>query len=477
MSGRKGKKRNNVNKKTKVSNAMLASPNGAGGVQDQGARRQINNNTSNPVDDGALSFNGARWIEMYRKEWTAQKIVDIPVGDMLRNGWEYEGLEEGEELRVNTNLLKLDFNRSLRSCLTLERLTGGCVMFMGVKDDVDDPSVPLDPTSVDQGDLAFVNVIPRNRVSVTEFDNDPLSATYGHPMVYLVNDQDVHESRLIIFDGDPLLRNMNALDGFINRNDSFGDSVLAPVWDDIVRSIGSRAGAAHLIDRASVLVIINQALLAQSEAKAGEQAIAKLDSLADQLSLYGAAMVDGKNTNLEQWNANFGSVPELLEKFLQIISAGSDIPATRFLGQAPGGLNATGTSDLENYYNMIDARRETGLRHKLDKFFNVQMRSVFGNQFRPEMLELEFKPLWNMSETELSTIRSQDTVNVVSLVNSGMVSANEGMEELQAKDAWETDLPSEDLGQGLDLLEEEETQTADEILQELSAIGASEVIA
>lgn len=37
------------------------------------------------------------------------------------------------------------------------------------------------------------------------------------------------------------------------------------------------------------------------------------------------------------------------------LQRGLDILATRFLGQAPGGLNATGESDLQNYYNMIDA--------------------------------------------------------------------------------------------------------------------------
>jgi phage-related protein (TIGR01555 family) len=52
----------------------------------------------------------------------------------------------------------------------------------------------------------------------------------------------------------------------------------------------------------------------------------------------------------ETKSASFAQLPEVLDRFLQIVSGAADIPATRLLGQSPAGMNATGESDLRNYY-------------------------------------------------------------------------------------------------------------------------------
>ena len=214
---------------------------------------------------------------------------------------------------------------------------------------------------------------------------------------------------------------------------------MAPIYDDIIRSIGTRQAAYHLIHRASVLLIHNENVLAQQESKEGKKALEKLDDIADQMDLYQAAMIDGKKINLDQWSATFGSVPELVDKYLQILAAASDIPATRFLGQAPGGLNATGTSDLENYYNAIDAHRSGPLNQQLEKFFNIAMRSEFGKEFNESMTKLEFPPLWNLSESEEATVRGQDTTNIVNAFNAGLIDANFANRELKDRDIYIND--------------------------------------
>lgn len=62
--------------------------------------------------------------------------------------------------------------------------------------------------------------------------------------------------------------------------------------------------------------------------------MAKMRELVEQLSIYRGAVIDGKGAKVSQHNASFGSVPELVMTFTQLLSAASDIPATRFLGQA-----------------------------------------------------------------------------------------------------------------------------------------------
>lgn len=447
--GKKRSKRYKNAKKLKIQNANTVGASGAGQRQDQGRNTRTSFGGSHPLNRNELQ-RIQEYAMLYHTEWTAQKIVDIPVKDMLRNGWEYKGFDEDQNKAMKKDLRKLGFNKSLKQGLTLERLIGGAVLLMGVKDENDDPSQPLNVENVDEGDLTFVNMIPKTNVHVLETDTNPFSPTFGQPMVYNVWSKPVHRSRLIIFDGDPLTSNGQTDLSFKKlRNDGFGESVLSPVYDDIIRSMGSRQGAMHLINRASVLLIQNESMQAQLESKGGANALQKLDDIADQMSMFQSAMIDGKKVSLDQFSASFGSVPELLISFLQILSAGSDIPATRFLGQAPGGLNATGESDLENYYNMIDSNRENRLQPQLEKFFQVQMRSLFGRGFDSDSVELEFPPLWNMSELDKSTIRVNDTNNSVALVGAGIIDATTAQEELKERDALEVDpeaSPDLDLG-------------------------------
>jgi phage-related protein (TIGR01555 family) len=443
----------------RAQNSLVAGRSGQGGVQDRGSWQRLNNITSHPLDRNRNQWARAReWVNLYHKEWTVKKIVQIPVDDMLRESWSYKNLNEDQAAAIEKNMLKLHFKKSLRNALRLERLIGGAVLLMGLRDTEDDPSKPLDYATIQQGDLQFVNMIPRTRISNAEWENNPLSPNFGKPKSYSIDGQHVHESRLLIFDGDPITDNPKSELTYLTvSNDGFGESVIAPIYDDIMRSVGSRQAANHLIQRASVLLIQNQSMQQMLESDAGQEAMQKLDNIADQMDIYQAAMIDGKKVNVDQWSASFGSVPELLMQFLQIISAASDIPATRFLGQAPGGLNATGESDLENYYNMIEAQRETRLRFQLEKFLQVQMRSLFGNAFDESMLEIEFDPLWNLSEEKLAAIRAQDAANITNAYNSGLIDGGFANRELKEREVWLNEPDPEMLGDSLALEGQDES--------------------
>jgi len=51
------------------------------------------------------------------------------------------------------------------------------------------------------------------------------------------------------------------------------------------------------------------------------------------------------------------------------------VPVTRFLGQSPAGLSATGDSETRNYYDMISARPEIDLRPQLERLDRLIARS------------------------------------------------------------------------------------------------------
>lgn len=452
-------------KPVKVENSTNTSKAKASGAQDQGVGYQTNQFSSHPLDrSNSEVTRAAGWEGLYYKEWTARKIIDIPVGDALRGGWKYSegGLTDEQARLLAKHDERLNFPRSLRQSLKMERLLGGAVDFMGIAEKPGVTSAqPVNPALIQKGDLQFINPVPRTRVSRTDFVDTPLSPDYNTVEFYYIGGAKVHRSRLLVFDGDPITQSQSlSTAGRFVSQDGFGTSVLAPIWDDIMRSVGTRQAAFHLINRASVLLMEVDDLKNMLDNKQGKDALNKLDEIADQLSMYQAAMVD-KNSNISQLTTSFGSVPELLDQYLQIISAASDIPATRFLGVAPGGLNATGESDLENYYNSIEEIRENKIIPRIRKYLNIAVPSVFGQNsgIDPNEIKIEFQSLWQLDDVQSATVRQADSGSISTLVTAGIITGDEAISELRAREVLITDETDPEKNPDVGVNEVDDTQS------------------
>lgn len=399
------------NKKARVraknQRSFMTSQSGAGSNLDRGAGYSPGQLLGSPYDRDRNNVN------LWYTTWEAKKIVNIPVSDMLREKWEYKGLREETVKIIETNNDDLRVLQHFTMALRLERLIGGAALVIGIADGQDDPSQPINWNHADKkGWLKFINIINRQRISKVENNTDVMSPNYGFPERYHIDGTVVHRDRLVIFDGDPLLPDADRYitPTNINRNDGMGESVLTPIYQDIIRAVGTRQAAFQLVNRASETIVSGD-FQSLSETNEGQSKLADLQSIADQLSIFKVALLDkapGEGIDVSNLSASFGSVPEILMSYLQVLSAGSDIPATRFLGQAPGGLNATGESDLENYYNNIEAQQKHRVRPALMKLLKIQGPSMFGDQWDMTNVDIEFRPLWNLSEEEESRIRLND---------------------------------------------------------------------
>jgi len=381
------------------------------------------------------------YAELYARHWEARKIIDIPVDDMFRKPFKFEGLDDNQEKELANELVNLKVIEKFRNASTKERLFGGCVILMGVAEvegvELQDP---LDTESISEGDLKYLNVISKNRCSVSEWYDDPIQSNYDEPKIYSVGGELVHESRLIVFDGDPLFKRY---DDEYNDNISrsyvrgFGESVLKPVAEDIFRAEGTRNAAYHLVNMASV--IFTSADVATMDAtKAGRDRMRHLEELMNQISLYRGAVMDKipgmDNGDIKQHSASFGSVPELMMSSLEVLCGAADIPAVRYLNQAPGGLNTDGKSAMENYYGRIETDQKTKLLPKLNKLLEVLIPSVFGDSVSVDDVFIDFKPLWVPSEKEEADTRKVNVDSFVALSNTGIFSDHE---LLTLADEWE----------------------------------------
>lgn len=389
-------------------------------------------------------------VDLYYTDWAAKKIVSLPVEDMLRDGWQYEGLTDDQASLLITLQDSMSVLEQIKQAMRLERLVGGCIIFMGITDGQDDPSKAVNYEALQKGCLKFLNVIPRTRVTNTTLDYDPLSPTYGRPITYWVNGIQVHESRLLMFRGDPLLQvpDSTIMPSQWTRNDGFGVSVLMPLLDDLTRATGSRQAAYQLVQRASVFLYQSDTLDLTATTQ-GQAAFAKMQNIINQINLFRGAVIDrqpGQADPITTISPSFGSVPELVMTFLQVLAAAGDIPGSRFFSQAPGGLNAgDGGTSLENYYGGLESKQQQDLRPKLMKLLKVMGPSALGDQYSAVKIDVVFKPLWSLSETEQATIRAQDTTNIMAIFAANLLSDFEALEELRLRDVLIVEKDAEEL--------------------------------
>lgn len=419
--------------KKQFKNARYSSPGGAGGCGDL---------TEDYVPLPAknqhhLDHQASR---LYFTDWQAKKIINIPVDDMLRNGWSYDGLTDEQNEKLTGLDKVLDIGNVFRRAMIIERLMGGAAILMGIKSDEDRPEIPLDGESVKEGDLTFLNVIPRRRIHLQRLNNNVFSPDFGKPEAYTVDGKVVHESRLIVFDGRPLtyVGDDYLMPSRASYQIGFGQSELLDILDDLSRSTATRQAAFQLVNRASTIIgRMDFSSLAGTEG--GEEVINGLKEIMNQLNIYNFALVDGGASgdegSIDQLSASFGSVPELLMSFLQVLSAAKDIPATRFLGQAPGGLNATGEGDLENYYGRIESDRGLILKPNLEKLIKITSASA-----GVPVPKITFDPLWTESNVDKSQVRAADSTSLSALVTSGVISESEAFEQAKEMEIIKTDI-------------------------------------
>ena len=110
------------------------------------------------------------------------------------------------------------------------------------------------------------------------------------------------------------------------------------------------------------------------------------------------------------------------------MAGAAEIPATKLFGRSPHGMNATGEADLRNYYDMIAQQQERVLRPALEKLLPVMAMSCWG--FVPEDLKIVFNPVMTRSPEESARISKDIADEVIALVNSGVITKEEGRAEL-----------------------------------------------
>ena len=372
---------------------------------------------------------------LYRESWLAKRIIDMPSEDMTRAWIRMTTSLEEEDLRMIDRAMKThNIRQEITDALRWARLYGGSLAVMVIRGEENRLDTPLQLEQLPPDSFRGLLVLDRScGISPSlELVNDLDDPDYGLPAWYEAEVPleetrllRVHHSRVLRFVSRPLPWSETVAENY------WGASELEHIWEELQKRSATSANIAQLVFRANIMTL-KMGNYGETMAAGSDSQREKMKNVIEEenriRTSFGLQLMS-KDDSLENHPYSFGGLAEIYELFMMDMAGAAEIPATRLFGRSPQGLNATGESDLKNYYEKIAQLQETMLRPALDRLLPVLFVSTLG--FLPEELDYVFEPLATPDPMERAQILASYAGTVVSLLQAGILTREEAVKEMR----------------------------------------------
>lgn len=327
------------------------------------------------------------------------KIIDLPAGEALSKGFSLNINNADVEQEIMKKWTKLGGEEAFETAVKWSRLYGGAVAVMLIYDGrgLDEPL-----------NYKAIRGIDEIRVFEAAVVNPIFTAGYysGEPEYYQINSLDgsftVHASRCLLFRNGRLPQQV-----VDSKQRVFGFAEYDRIKTALQETITSHGYAPRMLQRAIQSIIKIKDLASLLATESGEDAVVKRLQLIDMArSMFNSIAVDADGEDFDFKSAPYTGVKEILDSSCNMLSAVTNIPQALLFGSSPQGMDATGHSDLENYYNYVQQIQKRMLKAPLERLFGIIIKALAATGRIDDNydFELEFNPLWSLSESEQATV-------------------------------------------------------------------------
>lgn len=378
--------------------------------------------------------NYALMNSLYRGSWITRRIIDTIPKDMLKKWFNYVSDIDPETL----NLLqkaerKTRIKTSILDGLIWGRLYGGAAGIMMIEGQEDILAEPLDLDSVMPGDFKGLLIVDRwsGIYPQLELVSDYSDPEFGLPRHYQFSDPAiqekplVHHSRVVRFEGDNLSKWEKQAENY------WGASKMESVLEELKKRDNTSANIAGLVFLANLRILKMNDLgemLGAGNNKAQQDMFNTIQAQNWLQSNFGMYVMS-KDDEFQSIRTSFSDLDDIYECFMMDIAGAAQIPVTRLFGRSPAGMNATGESDLQNYYDVIEDEQTAHLRPVLDKVLPVLCMSTLGHV--PDDLDYMFNPIRTPSDKELGEQVKWKTEAIYGAHDRAIISDQVALRELR----------------------------------------------
>jgi len=345
---------------------------------------------------------------IYTEDGLGARVINLMPEDMFREGWQYDFPELDDiakkdlQEKYKAAMENIEAHQKCMEALQWARLKGGAAIFIGITDGMF-LDQPLNPSKIKSFEkLKVLDTSSEIDLKKTIFQKDPTRPRFGLPEYYAVNfDVNdtlqetvmVHHTRIIEFHGVRLPAKTKRR--LTPEQRYWGITVLQRA-EEHLKIIGSSiASIDQLLYEISVGKYKIKNLANILSTPEGKELIQRRVEVQDMLrSVFRSQYIDAEE-EFTRDNVSFASVPEILYIIFMLISADTGYPITRLFGVSPAGMNATGESDMRNYYDAVRSAQELILQPILLRL--VRIISQWQNIEEPY---IEFNPLETMNEKQ-----------------------------------------------------------------------------
>lgn len=391
------------------------------------------NGTSYPMT--RLTQNYELLTSMYRDNWIIQNIVATVPNDMIRKWYQVKSSITPEQMDQLTKLeRKIQLRKRLLLGMYWGRLYGGAVGVILVKGQ-DDLSQPLNLDAVLPGSFLGMQILDRwsGVYPEGELVKEPSDPDYGLPAFYTIRDDTtgymaarVHHSRIVRFIGRELPWMEQVAELY------WGESEIEAIYNEIVRRDNVASNIAALTFRANVNYMETEGLdqlLGTANTEMQRRFWNVMAAQAMMESNFGTRIIN-KGDAIHNTQYTFTGLPEVYDRVMMDVAGAARIPVTKLFGRSPAGLNSTGESDMQNYYDYIDGLRENELRPVIERLLPLMALSAWGEI--PDDLEIDFPPMQTADAKEQAEITERNTNSILAVYQNDLIDAATAQQELQA---------------------------------------------
>lgn len=378
-----------------------------------------------------MTDNYALLNSLYRGNWVVQNVVGIIPDDMTKKWFAPAGAVGPEHLKELDRVQRVTALRErVNEGLRWGRLYGGAAGLIMIRGQEGMLGQPLELESIYPGTFQGLYILDRWQGVVPGMElvfegGEPVPAYYSITDARGNTVAKVHHSRLVRFTGRdlPFLERVAEL--------YWGESEVEALYNDVVKHDNVAANMAALTFRANVDTMEVQNLDQLFSVTSGEQQRRFWNVMQAQSvmkSNFGMQLVN-RGDQIKNTQYTFTGLQEVYDSMCLDLSGASRIPVTKLFGRSPAGMNATGESDLRNYYDYVDTLREAKLRPVLEKLLPVLAMSAWGAV--PDGLDITFPPLWTPTAAEVAEIALKKAQAIRDTFQAGLFRADTAQRELK----------------------------------------------
>lgn len=350
---------------------------------------------------------------LYEGNGLFSKIIDTPAEEALKHGFDLNLKSDELNAFVEDALDDLEWEEKAATAIKWARLYGGALIVMLIDDGrgLEEPVDWEHIRSIDELRVYERSIVQPDYASLYQQDYGGKGvgnrvSKFGQPEYYYVSSIygsfKVHESRCLVFRNGVLPeQTSNATYLF------WGMPEYVRIRRALRETVTAHTDSVKLLERSVQAIYSMKGLASLLTTDDGENQVLKRLQLVDtSRGLLNSIAIDSEGEQYDFKTFQFSGVKDVIDATCNMLSALTNIPQTILFGRSPAGMNATGDSDFESYYNFVEKIQRLMLKRNLRTLLDVVFRAgiASGDVAEEPDYKLEFKPLWSLSDTEQAAV-------------------------------------------------------------------------